>query len=213
MVKLQLALDDWGLEESVRLVEKVRDEVDIIEVGTPFMMVYGLEAVRRLKKEFPRHEVLCDAKIMDAGAYEAKLCFEAGADYVTVLGVTDNATVKACVDTARQHGKKTVVDMICVPDLPERIRTLETIGVEYLAVHTGVDQQASGRTPLDDLKEMRAASKTAKIAVAGGLKSGNIAPCLPYRPAVVIVGGGILNAPDPVAETRKIKSILNPKTR
>jgi len=161
MVKLQLALDDWGLEESIRLVEKVGDDVDIIEVGTPFMMVYGLEAVRRLKKEFPRHEVLCDAKIMDAGAYEAKLCFEAGADYVTVLGVTDNATIKACVDTARQHGKKTVVDMICVPDLPERIKTLERIGVEYLAVHTGVDQQANGRTPLDDLKEMRNASKTA----------------------------------------------------
>jgi 3-hexulose-6-phosphate synthase len=210
-MKLQLALDDLILKDSIALMEKVQNDVDIIEIGTPFMMVYGMEAVRELKKKFPKHEVLCDAKIMDAGAYEAEICFTAGADYVTVLGVTDNATIKACVDKAKVHGKKLVVDMICVDNLPEKIKTLESLGVEYLAVHTGVDQQANGRTPLDDLKEMREASKTAIIAVAGGLKSSNLAPYMPYNPDIIIVGGGILNAPDPVAETKKIKSILNSK--
>lgn len=207
-MKLQLALDDWSLEESIGLLEKVGNDVDIIEIGTPFMMVYGMHAVSEIKKRFPTHEVLCDAKIMDAGAYEAKICFEAGADYVTVLGVTDNATIKACVDQAKVFGKKLVVDMICVENLAERIQTLESLGVEYLAVHTGVDQQANGRTPLDDLMEMRQASKTAKIAVAGGLKSSNLEPYMPYNPDIIIVGGGILNASDPVYETKKIKSIL-----
>ena len=45
-----------------------------------------MEPVRRIKERFPCLEVLCDTKIMDAGAYEARLAFEAGADYVTVLG-------------------------------------------------------------------------------------------------------------------------------
>ncbi|MCG8522440.1 MAG: orotidine 5'-phosphate decarboxylase, partial [Pseudomonadales bacterium] len=147
--------------------------------------------------------------IMDAGTFESEIAFDAGADYLTVLGITDNATIKACVETAQKYGRKIVVDMICVPNLPERIKTLEKLGVEYLAVHTGVDQQAMGRTPLDDLIEMKEATKSAKIAVAGGLKSSNLEMYMPYSPDIIIVGGGILNAPDPVKETKMIKEILN----
>jgi 3-hexulose-6-phosphate synthase len=208
-MKLQLALDDLTIQQSIELLHKVETYVDIIEIGTPFMMMEGMKATREIKKRFPDHEVLCDTKIMDAGAYEAKIAFNAGADYVTVLGVTDNATIKACVNKAIEYGRKVVVDMICVPDLPQRIKVLEDIGVEYLAVHTGVDQQANGRTPLDDLIEIKGATKNAKIAVAGGLKSSNLNIYMPYTPDIIIVGGGILNAPDPVKETKMIKEILN----
>ena len=61
---------------------------------------------------------------MDAGEYEARSAFEAGADFVTVLGVTDLATVEACLKTADRYGKTVVVDMICVADMPERIAQL-----------------------------------------------------------------------------------------
>ena len=208
-MKLQLALDDLTIRQSIELLNKVGNDVDIIEIGTPFIMMEGMKATREIKRNFPGHEVLCDTKIMDAGAYEAEIAFDAGADYVTVLGITDNATIKACVHKAKEFNKKVVVDMICVPDLPQRIKVLEEIGVEYLAVHTGVDQQANGRTPLDDLIEMKEATKNAKIAVAGGLKSSNLNLYMPYAPDIIIVGGGILNAPDPVKETKIIKEILN----
>ena len=208
-MKLQLALDDLTMQESIELLKKVGDDVDIIEIGTPFMMMEGMKATSEIKKKFPNHEVLCDTKIMDAGTFESEIAFDAGADYLTVLGITDNATIKACVETAQKYGRKIVVDMICVPNLPERIKTLEKLGVEYLAVHTGVDQQAMGRTPLDDLIEMKEATKSAKIAVAGGLKSSNLEMYMPYSPDIIIVGGGILNAPDPVKETKMIKEILN----
>ncbi len=210
-MKLQLALDDLTIEQSIELLNKVGNDVDIIEIGTPFMMMEGMKALREIKKSFPDHEILCDAKIMDAGAYESEIAFDAGADYVTVLGITDNATIKACVETAIKYGRKVVVDMICVPNLIQRIKILEEIGVEYFAVHTGVDQQANGRTPLDDLIEMREAVKNAKIAVAGGLKSNNLNIYMPYNPDIIIVGGGILNAPDPVKETKMIKEILKSK--
>lgn len=210
-MKLQLALDDLTLEHSIELLYKVENDVDIIEIGTPFMMVEGMKATREIKKRFPNHKVLCDTKIMDAGAYEAGIAFDAGSDYITVLGITDNATIKACLKKAREYNRKVVVDMICVPNLPQRIKILEDIGVEYLAVHTGVDQQAMGRTPLDDLIEMKEATKNAKIAVAGGLKSSNLDMYMPYAPDIIIVGGGILNAPDPVKETKRIKEILKGK--
>lgn len=52
-MKLQLALDDITLEEAMELVANVRDYVDIIEVGTPMVMEYGMAPVRELKKRFP----------------------------------------------------------------------------------------------------------------------------------------------------------------
>ena len=42
-MKLQLALDDITLEDAIALVHRVHDYVDIIEIGTPFVIAYGME--------------------------------------------------------------------------------------------------------------------------------------------------------------------------
>ena len=124
-MKLQIALDDLTLEQALSLMNEIRDYVDIIEIGTPFVYQYGMEAVRVMKQNFPDKEVLADMKIMDAGAYESEEALAVGADYVTVLGVTDNLTIKGCVEAAEKYGKEVVVDMICVPDMPKRIAELD----------------------------------------------------------------------------------------
>ena len=43
---------------------------------------------------------------MDAGEFEADKCFEAGADIVTVLGVSNDETIEGCVRSAKKYGKK-----------------------------------------------------------------------------------------------------------
>ncbi|WP_040978412.1 3-hexulose-6-phosphate synthase [Oceanobacillus jeddahense] len=204
MTKLQLALDDISIEHAVELLEKVEGYIDIVEVGTPFLMQYGLQTVREIKSKFFKLEVLCDAKIMDAGGYEAEIVYEAGADYVTVLGVTDDLTIKECIVKAREYNKKVMVDMICVPDLKLRLQTLESLNVDAIAIHTGVDQQAIGRTPLDDLKEISEYVKETPIAVAGGINPKTINAYMHYQPEIVIVGGGIVNAEDPATAAKEI---------
>lgn len=110
--KLQIALDDISLENVMKLLEKVEGYVDIVEIGTPLIMEYGSCAVREIRKRYPKLEILFDGKIMDAGSYEAELAYKAGADYVTVLGVTDDRTIADVVHTAKNAGKKVMVDMI-----------------------------------------------------------------------------------------------------
>ena len=112
-MKLQLAIDELNLEQALEQLENLIEYVDIVEVGTPFVIDAGREAVRQIKAKFPQLEVLCDAKIMDAGAYEAQLAFDVGAEYVTVLGVTDDLTIKGCVDEAKKQDRQVMVDMIC----------------------------------------------------------------------------------------------------
>ncbi|MDD3337754.1 MAG: 3-hexulose-6-phosphate synthase [Lachnospiraceae bacterium] len=203
-MKLQLALDDITLEDAVKLVEQVQDYIDIIEVGTPFVIQEGMRPVRLFKEKFPDKEILADLKIMDAGYYEAEEALKAGADYITVLAVTDDGTIKGCVDAANAYGKQAVADMICVPDMPKRIVELEAAGVHGLAVHTGVDQQAAGREPIDDLRLMCTHSKTAKISVAGGINTSTIPMYAKEKPDVMIVGGGICHAEDPVKAAKEI---------
>ena len=212
-MKLQLALDDISLSDALALVDRIQEHIDIVEVGTPLIIEEGLAPVRQLKARFPHLEVLADAKIMDAGEYETRLALEAGADYVTVLGVTDLATVAGCLKTAERYQRTVVVDMICVDDLPGRIDELERIGVNALAVHTGVDQQALGRTPLDDLRLMKSCSRRSTIFVAGGITLENLPQYIALGADVVIVGGGIRHSADPVGQARAFHDLLQRRSR
>lgn len=205
MARLQLAVDTLSLEDALVFLKDVSPYIDIVEVGTPLLYRSGLEAVRRIKEAYPDLYLLCDSKIMDAGAYESKEQFEAGADCVSVLGVTDDATIRACVEEARKYQKEVSVDTICIRDLEARIGQIEQMGADYISVHTGVDQQARGRTPLDDLREIRRCAKRARISVAGGIRLDTVGEYLALGPDVVIVGGGILGQPDPVGAARALK--------
>ena len=55
-MKLQLALDDLTIEQSIGLLNKVANYVDIIEIGTPFIMMEGMKATREIKMRFPQQK-------------------------------------------------------------------------------------------------------------------------------------------------------------
>lgn len=197
MPKLQVALDDITLTDALSLIGQLGPNADIIEAGTPFVLRYGIEAVRELKKRYPAYEMLCDGKIMDAGAYEAECMFQAGADWVTVMAVTDDATVADCVATATRLGGRVMADMLCVTDMENRARRLEALGVHCIAVHTGVDQQRLGRTALEDLRRLKNCVTRCMVAVAGGITAQTADAYLKLKPDILIVGGGILGQPHP----------------
>jgi len=212
-MKLQLALDVFSLNDALVLTGKVKDYIDIIEIGTPFLLEEGMSAVRQFRSNFPDKKIFADTKIMDAGELEAASAIQAGADYVTVLAVTDIATVEACVSTANKYGKEIIADMICVDDIPAKVRQLEAAGVHGIAVHTGVDQQKMGRTPLDDLKVIKEHCKNADIYVAGGISLKTVLSYAEHKPDVLIVGGAVGSAANPVEEAKNIRMELDSYSR
>ena len=169
-MKLQLALDLVNIPEGIALVKEVESYIDIVEIGTPIIINEGLHAVKAMKEAYPNLQVLADLKIMDAGGYEIMKAAEAGADLITVLGASNDMTLKGAVEEAKKQNKEVLVDMINVPNLEQRAREVDALGVDYICVHTGYDLQAVGQSPFEDLKTIKAAVKNAKTAVAGGIK-------------------------------------------
>jgi 3-hexulose-6-phosphate synthase len=190
-MKLQLALDLVNIPEAKELVREVQEYIDIVEIGTPVVINEGLHAVKAIKDEFPSLQVLADLKVMDAGAYEVMKASEAGADIVTILGATDDATIKGAVEEARKHGRQILVDMINVRDLEQRAREVDELGVNYICVHTGYDLQAKGENSFEQLRTIKKVVKNAKTAVAGGIKLDTLPEVIAAGPDLIIVGGGI----------------------
>lgn len=208
-MELQLALDLVNIPEGKEVVNEVQDQIDIVEIGTPVVINEGLKAVKEMKEAFSHLKVLADLKIMDAGAYEVMKASEAGADIVTVLGATDDATIKGAVEEARKHDTKILVDMINVKDLEQRAKEIDDLGVDYICVHTGYDLQAEGENPFKQLETIKGIVKNAKTAVAGGIKLDTIPEVVESDPDLVIVGGGIAGQEDKKAVAAEIRTIMD----
>lgn len=191
-MKLQLALDTVAMEQAAEILDAVHECIDIVEVGTPWIIRDGLRSVSELKKRYPGLEVLADLKIMDAGLYEAGSAFAAGADIVTVMGVAHDETIAGAVQSAKEHDGAVMVDLLAAGDPAKRAMRMRELGADYVCVHTAFDVQASC-DPLEELALVSKAVHSSCIGVAGGVKLETLAAIVGHRPAIVIVGGALTN--------------------
>ena len=207
-MELQLAIDLLNKEEAAELANKVKDYVDIVEIGTPIIYNEGLPSVQYMDEHIDGVKVLADMKIMDAADYEVSQAVKFGADVVTILGVAEDASIKAAIEEAHKNDKQLLVDMIAVQDIEKRAKELDEMGADYIAVHIGYDLQAEGKSPLEDLHKVKSVIKNSKVAVAGGIKPDTIKDIVAEGPDLVIVGGGIANADDPGAAAKACRDAV-----
>lgn len=207
-MELQLALDLVDIPQAKKLVKEVEAYIDIVEIGTPVVINEGLRAVKEIKEAFPNLRVLADLKIMDAAGYEVMKASEAGADIVTVLGASEDMTIKGAVEEARKQGKQILVDMISVKNLEQRAQEIDALGVDYICVHTGYDLQAVGKNSFEDLLTIKRVVKQAKIAIAGGIKLSTLPEIIKANPDLVIVGGGITGQEDQQAAAAEMQKLI-----
>lgn len=196
MMKLQLALDGT-LEDSLRIFRQVHPFIDLIELGTPLIYREGVSVAAHFREIAPAMPIVADFKIMDAGEHEAIIAFKAGCDFVTVLGVTQDATLMGAVKAARDFGKQVIVDMLQVTHLLPRAEQVLEMGCHFLCIHTAHDLQSSS-SPLETLRLLRSAMPDAPLAVAGGINLTTLDRIIPLMPQMIIVGGAITQADDPV---------------
>jgi len=168
-----------------------------------------MDAVRKLKAAFPGHVILADMKTVDTGAMEVEMAAKAGADIVIILGSADNSAINESVRSARKYGVKIMADLISAHAPAKRAKELAELGVDYINLHTGIDQQMMGEDPLQFLKSLKI---NVPIAVAGGLDAQSCADAVISGASIVIVGGNIVRSSNVTASAKAIReSIDNPE--
>jgi 3-hexulose-6-phosphate synthase / 6-phospho-3-hexuloisomerase len=209
---LQIALDEVNLDRALGYArEAVAGGVDWIEAGTPLIKAAGLDAVRALKKAFPGKTIVADMKTMDTGAFETEIAVKAGADVVGILGAASDGTFREAVKAARKYGARVYMDLISVKDKVARAKQAEALGVDYVCLHMGVDEQMKGAKPLDILRQV-AAAVNIPVMVAGGLTTETVGECIKAGASVVIVGGALTKAPQITAEAKRLKQAIRDRS-
>src|SRR2546422_11057408 len=156
---LQVALDHMHLKRALLAAkEAVEGGADWLEAGTPPVKSEGMEVVRQLKKSFPGKTIVADLKTMDTGAFEVEIAAKAGADVITGMGVTDDATNLEAGRAARRYGSKNLGAPMRGTDKPARAKELEKLGVDYLNMHVSIDEQMIAHTAPQDMEAGAAAT-------------------------------------------------------
>ena len=167
-----------------------------------------MDAIRTMRKAFPDRTILADMKTVDTGAMEVEMAAKAGADVVIVLGSADDSTLLDALRSAHKYGVRLMADLISAPDPAKRAVELEALGVDYLNVHIGIDQQMTGKDPISLLKEISQRVRI-QLAVAGGLDANSAVQAVKAGAKIVIVGGNITRSDNVTEAARKIRQSVD----
>jgi 3-hexulose-6-phosphate synthase/6-phospho-3-hexuloisomerase len=203
---LQVALDFLELSRALGVArEAAKGGAAWIEAGTPLLKSEGLEAIRALRREFPKAYLIADTKTLDAGRAEFEAAAKAGANCATVCVTESDSTVLECIEAGRNYGIDVCVDLLGLKGerLIEVAKKCEEWGAHHVGLHLPIDDQMRG---LDVTAELRALRPhlAIPIAVAGGVNSESAPAMVKAGAQIVIVGGAITKSADASGATRTI---------
>ena len=207
--KLQVALDLLELKRALQIAqESLEGGADWIEAGTPLIKSEGMQAVRSLRDHFPGITIVADMKVADTGALEVEMAAKSGADIVCILADADDSVVAEAVRAAQLYGIRIMADLINVSDPLRRAYELESMGIDIICAHRGIDQQMTGKNSLDLLEKL-AGHVRIPVAVAGGIDAEQAGHAIRGGADIVIVGGWIIRSADVSGSTRKIRAEID----
>ncbi|KAE8127383.1 MULTISPECIES: orotidine 5'-phosphate decarboxylase / HUMPS family protein [Bifidobacterium] len=190
-MKLQVAIDRVDMQRAQRLIHEVEHDADLIEIGTSLTKEFGLVELQRLKSQAP---LLGDIKTCDEGAYEFKLGFASGFQYLTVMGSSSMGTLETCAKiTAEQHGGM-MIDLLECDDA--RISRISGFSEAIYCLHMSKDS-GSMDDPVGQIRSFRQRfPQIAHIAIAGGIKQHQLQAISKEGIDIVIMGSAITGADD-----------------
>ena len=221
-MKLQLTIDHGKRHEVLAIVNLLADHVDIIEIGFPQIMTFGLDLIADIRAAHPDLTLCVDAKVFHGGTGVTTRCFEAGANIVTVLSGAPNPVISKMVEKAATYGGKVMCDMSASPRATgQRTAEVDRLGVDYIMVptnfipeydydleaHRGVRKKPLVR-PLDLAGVVKRNVRHAGLALHTGINESNIADVVRLNPQIILVGRAILDAPDKVAAAERLKRYM-----
>ncbi len=207
---LQLALDTFDLPSALAPMQRARAHIDVVEAGTILCYAEGMHAVRALRALYPDKLLLADVRIAEAGSIIAKLAFDAGADWVTVVSGATPATMEVVLAEARRRDRDVQLELIDGWTW-EDAAAWRDLGIEQVITHRSRDGEALGDLSWKpgDFDEMRRLADLGfKVTVAGGVELDDLPRFADVPIHVFTVGRAIRAAADPAAAAQAFQEAI-----
>ncbi len=198
---LQIALDTYDLPSALGPLQKAAAQLDVIEVGTILCLAEGMHAVRAIKSLFPEKIVLADVRIAEAGSIISKMCFDAGADWVSVVSGAAPSSFEVVLAEAQSRNKDMQIELSDGWTW-EMAQRWADMGVQQVIFKRSRDLEAQGKLSWggQDFDTIRRLHEMGfKVTVTGGVKVTDI-PLFAGVPVYIFIAGrAIRGADDPAA--------------
>lgn len=206
---LQIALDTLTTEEAIKNVEKVKEDIDVIEVGTILISSQGKKAIKELSSKYPDKIIVADGKIADAGQVFGKMFFENGCDFTTCICAAETPTITSVLKIAKEYGSKKDVQIELTSHFTwEQAQEWIDAGVTQAVYHRSRDSQAAGVSWTDkDLFNIKKLSDMGfKMTVTGGITFEDIKIFKDIPIYIFIAGRSIRDAESPSEAAKAFKA-------
>ncbi len=205
---LQIALDTLTIEDAIKNVEKIHKYIDVIEVGTILIASKGKNAIKELSNKYKEKIIVADGKIADAGSIFAKMFFDSGADFTTVICAAETQTIKTVLDTAKKYGEDKDVQVELTTNFNwKQVEEWKKIGIQQVVYHRSRDAQLAGinwtQKDIDTIRKFD--NMGFKVTITGGISLQDIEFFKDINVYIFIVGRSIRDAENPELEAKKFK--------
>ena len=209
---IQVALDHPSIEHHKKVVKNLpKSDRIILEIGTPFLKKYGMEAIKEIRELARDKFIVADLKTLDVGKLEVDFAFDATADAVVASGLASSSSIDKFILEAQRLGIYAFVDTMELDNPLEKLKQLKqtpdvvilhrAIDVESAAVGSNEAQKQAWNN-IPKIKELYKGLKLASgrdrvlVAVAGGIDHRSAKYALGMNADILIVGRFITSSKD-----------------
>ena len=165
---LQIAFN-YDLRMAMRTIPAIpQSDRILIEAGTPFIKLEGMDGIRAIRRMWPGH-LVADMKIADGAIGEVEMARRAGATAVTILGNAPTESHNLFIKRCAELNMFSMIDLIGVQDPLDVLRPLRK-APDVVVIHRGRDEEGTHGKMIEYRQVNRIRSKfDALISAAGGV--------------------------------------------
>lgn len=136
---LQIAFN-YDLQMAMQILRAIpySDRI-LIEAGTPFIKLEGMNGIRWLSRLWRGH-LVADMKVSDGAVAEVDMARRAGATAVTILGNAPAESLNLFIDRCSQLNMLSMIDLLGVNEPLDVLRPLKQTP-DIVVIHRGRDEE------------------------------------------------------------------------
>ena len=206
---LQIALDSLSYEDAFRSLGNGLDNVvDIVEVGTTFLLMEGLRAVDIFRTIYPNKILVADFKCI--AAHFGSEILKKNPDLLTVLSAAEPLVPKMISEEALKRGQGQEVQIELYGDkwTWDDVQEWKEMGIKHIVYSRS--RLEKGPWNIENVSAMqRLCDSGWEVTATGGVTYDDLEILAGLPLFAIICGRSVRNAENPAAEALRIKEKIN----